>query len=107
MFTNSDFSCDLLSNCKRLLKPGGIHFFVSFKSGVLFQALLTSLIGNKKVRCSIAPGSAEYLKAIKLLIEENKIKLVIQRTFAMDNIIEAHKIVEAGNNNVSIAILIQ
>lgn len=113
-YTNSDELYDLIFDvlgkssvpkCKKILKPGGVHFFVSFKSGVLFAMLFTSIFGKKKVRCSIAPGSVEDLKAVKRLIEEGKLKTIIDRSFSMEQIVEAHHCAEGDNKKAKIVIL--
>lgn len=94
-----------ISKCKKILKSGGIHFFVSFKSKVLFQMLFTSIFMNKKVKCSLAPGSVEDLKSIKRIIEEGKLKSIIDKSFSMEQIVEAHRYVEGDDRKAKVAIL--
>jgi NADPH:quinone reductase-like Zn-dependent oxidoreductase len=113
-YTSSDEKYDLIFDvtgkssilkCKKILKPGGIHFFVSFKSRVLLQMIFTSMAGNKKVKCALAPGSADDLKSIKKIIEEGKLKSVIDKSFTMEQIAEAHRYAESGNRKGKISIV--
>ena len=73
-FTQSGETYDLIfdilgkssfSRCKKSLKSKGIQLFASFKMKQLFQMLWTSLIGDKKVICAIAPGSLADLISVK------------------------------------------
>ena len=93
-----------IPKCKQILKPGGIHFFVSFKSGVLFNMIITSLFGSKKVKCSIAPGSLDDLKSIKKIIEDGKLKAIFEKVFPMEQIIQAHQHMESGERKANVVI---
>ena len=112
-YTNIDEKFDLIFDvlgkssilkCKKILKPGGIHFFVSFKSKVLFQMLFTSIFRNKKVKCSLAPGSVDDLKSIKRIIDEGKLKSIIDKSFSMEQIVEAHHYAERNNRKAKVVI---
>jgi NADPH:quinone reductase-like Zn-dependent oxidoreductase len=112
-YTNSDEKYDLIFDvlgkgsipkCKKILKHSGIHFLVSFKSGVLFQMLITSLFGSKKVKCSIAPGSLDDLKSIKKIIEEGKLKAIFEKSFQMEQIVQAHQHMESEDRKANVVI---
>jgi NADPH:quinone reductase-like Zn-dependent oxidoreductase len=87
------------SRCKQLLKPRGIY--LSSDLGPLSQnpvlALITSLSGGKKVMFPI-PGKhdQEEVKNIKELIESGAFEPVIDRTYPLDQIVEAYRYVETG-----------
>ncbi len=94
------------SRCKPLLKPGGIYF--SFEMGYMAQnlilALITPIIGNKKVMFPIPKHSKEDIVLFKKLIEAGKFKGVIDRCYPLEEIVEAYKYVETGQKTGNVVI---
>ena len=114
-FTQSGETYDLIfdilgkssfSRSKRSLSQNGRHLYASFKIRHLFQMLLTSFLGNKRVLCAIAPGSIEDLLSVKELVEAGKIKAIIDKRFPMEQAAEAHRYVEKGDKKGSVVITI-
>ena len=95
--------------CKRLLKPGGTY--LSSEMGPLAQnlilPLITPLFRGKKVMMPIPRHHQEMVKYFKGLIESGAFKPVIDRTFQLDQIVEAYRYVETGQKigNVLITIV--
>lgn len=85
--------------CKRLLKPGGIY--TSSELGPLSQnpilALITPLFRGKKVMFPIPPDhDQEGTNYIGKMMESGRFKPVIDRSFPLDQIVEAYRYVETG-----------
>jgi len=95
------------SRLKRSLKPNGIYLLASYKMKALLQMLWTSITGSKqKVICAFANETPESLVFVKKLVEEGKIKTVIDKCFPMEQASAAHKYVEQGHKQANVVITI-
>lgn len=112
-FTKSGETYDLIfdilgkgifSKLKASLTQKGIYFSVSFKMKKLLQMFWTSMLGEKKVICTLAVPKQEDLLFIKGLAESGKIKSVIDKIFPMEQAAEAHRYFEAGSKRGNVVI---
>ena len=97
------------SQCKRLLKPDGIY--ISSELGPQaqnpFLALIAPLHGGKKVMFPIPKHDQEMVRFFKDLIESGDFKPVIDRTYPLDQIVEAYRYVETGQKTGNVVISLE
>jgi NADPH:quinone reductase-like Zn-dependent oxidoreductase len=96
------------SRCKKLLKPGGIYFSTDLGPHAenIYLPLLTSFIGSKKVRFPLPKETKEQIILFKKIIEEGKYKAVIDRSYTLEQIVEATCYVETQQKTGNVVIKI-
>jgi NADPH:quinone reductase-like Zn-dependent oxidoreductase len=84
--------------CRRSLNRGGIY--ISMDLGFMYHVpllgLVTRFIGRKRATVGIGRYRREDLLLVKELVEAGKYRPVIDRTYALDQIVEATQYVESG-----------
>ena len=99
--------------CKQLLKPGGVYISsdLGFMAQNIFLPLITpivkSLIENKRTVFPAPLDIRESLVLIKKLIEEERFKSVIDRTYPLVQIVEAYRYVEKGQKTGNVVITLE
>jgi NADPH:quinone reductase-like Zn-dependent oxidoreductase len=79
--------------CRGSLKPGGTFLPTDgLTNGIL--ALWTSRIGNKRVFAPIARSSKQDVLLLKELIEAGRYRVVIDRTYPFEEVVEAARYVD-------------
>jgi NADPH:quinone reductase-like Zn-dependent oxidoreductase len=95
--------------CRRLLKPRGIYLSSDF--GPLAQnpilALVTPLLGGKRVMFPIPRDDQEMARHFKGLMESGAFRPVIDRRYRLDQIVEAYTYVETGQKIGNVVINVE
>lgn len=84
------------TKCKKLLSKNGKYLTTVPSYRLLWQMLITTKFQKKKAMFGVG-GSQEDLDYLKELIEEKKLKIVIDKEYHYTEIAEAHRYAELGH----------
>ena len=92
--------------CRRSLKRGGIY--ISMDLGFMYHVpllgLVTRFVGSKRGTLGLGRYRREDLLVIKDLVESGKYRPVIDRTYALDEVVEATRYVESGQKTGNVVL---
>jgi NADPH:quinone reductase-like Zn-dependent oxidoreductase len=88
------------------LKPGGTYITadLGFMYHVPLLALATRFVGSKRARLGIGRYRTEDLLLVKELVEAGKYRPVIDRSYGLDEVVEATRYVEAGQKTGNVVL---
>ena len=93
---------------RRSLKPGGVFIEtdLGFMWHVPFIALATRVIGSKRLTLPIPKYTKEDVAHVKQLVEEGKYRPVIDRTYRLEQVVEATRYVETGQKTGNVVLTV-
>lgn len=114
-FTNTEQRFDFIfdavgkssfKKCKPILKEKGIYISTELGKNAenIFYALVTPLLGGKKVLFPLPTITKEDINFLKELVEAGKFRPVIDRKYSLEQIVEAYKYVETGQKTGNVVI---
>jgi NADPH:quinone reductase-like Zn-dependent oxidoreductase len=116
-FTQSDETYDVIFDavgkhsfrrCRGSLKPGGIYIEtdLGFLWHVPVLALLTRRLGDKRVTLPIPKYTKEDVLFLKELIEAGRYRAVVDRSYPLEQVVEATRYVERGQKTGNVVLTV-
>ncbi|MFN1835394.1 NAD(P)-dependent alcohol dehydrogenase [Balneola sp. MJW-20] len=96
---------------KPLLNDNGIFMTTDLSPNILWNMILTGMVGNKKAKIAFTGLNTfgqkmEGLQKLLQFYEDGKLKPVIDRTFTLDEIRKAHEYVSTGRKKGNVVVTV-
>ena len=86
------------------LKLGSFFGQLVFSAYYRFKVALNRLVHGRAFHYSVAAPTAECLHEVSVMVEKGEIRPVIEAVYSMDEIVAAHKHVEAGHTRGKVVV---
>jgi len=95
--------------CRRALKPGGVYVTagLGFMYHVPLVSLATRFVGSRRAKLGIGSYRKEDLQLVKKLVDQGAYRPVIDRTYALDDVVEANRYVESGRKTGNVVLTVR
>lgn len=113
-FTTSGGTWDLVldvlgrssfSRVRPVLAPDGTYLLASFKTRQVLEMLWTRRGGPRMV-CTLAEDDPKHLHAARELVDAGQLTAVVDRTFPLEQVADAHRYVESGRHRGVVVVTI-
>ena len=94
------------AHCRKALTSNGQYVVTVMNLKCILQSFLTKFGNGKKVVFAMSLNKTEALNFIRKLIEEDKLKTIIDKRFLMEELPEAHAYVEDGHKRGNVVIAV-
>jgi NADPH:quinone reductase-like Zn-dependent oxidoreductase len=100
------------SRSLRSLKRGGCYAQIGFSGRLLsipvnlVRGMWASLTGRAKVIGGVAAGTREDVELFRELIENGELRTVIDRSYPLEQITEAHRLAESGHKKGHVVVVV-
>lgn len=99
------------SNCKKSLTSQGIYMSPVLSMKLLCDMMRTSIVKRKRAKFSATgilkvPELKEMLEEITQLMEKEALRMVVEREYPMERVVEAHTYIDSGRKKGNVVLVI-
>lgn len=88
------------------LTPTGRYLCLVASARLLFDVLVTALVGGQRVFTSTSPGTSQHLEDVREMVERGALQPVVGREFPLARVAEAHAHHEAGRTRGTVVLTV-